>query len=112
MTRRNSTLSSRVGSPRASAPAPRIALPDFPADLTVKPGKLQKGTNQDAIGHGKIQIDPYKAMNVTQVSHQNGISSTASSEFGGGWRRGLGALELRLRDRFRECVGSAFGAAS
>src|SRR5271157_294840 len=56
MTRRNSTLSSRVGSPRASAPAPRIALPDFPADLTVKPGKLQKGTNQDAIGHGKIQI--------------------------------------------------------
>ena len=47
-------------------------------------------------------FDPERAMNVTQVSAQNGISSTASSEFGGGWRRGLGARELRLRDRFRE----------
>jgi len=57
-------------------------------------------------------FDPDRAMNVARVSHQNGISSTASSEFGGGWRRGLGALELRLRDRFRECVGSPFGADS
>ena len=43
---------------------------------------------------------------------QNGISSTVSSEFGGVWRRGLGALELRLRERFREWDGSEFGADS
>src|SRR5208337_1239914 len=43
MTRRNRALSSGARSPRASAPAPRIALPDYPADLTVKPGKLLSG---------------------------------------------------------------------